>query len=70
MLMTVVDMERDSKISRHTWRLWIRQGRLATVRIGRTLRVEEREYRDFVARNRVPARQEADRQLFQEAETP
>jgi hypothetical protein len=51
MLMTIVDLEKDSQISRHTWRVWIRQRKLKIVRLGRCVRIEERVYRDFLAQN-------------------
>jgi excisionase family DNA binding protein len=53
MLMSVVELERSSGISRHTWRAWIRQGRLAVIRLGRLVRVEETAYREFLDRCRV-----------------
>ena len=49
MLLTVEDLESDSKISRHTWRTWIRLGRIPVVRIGRCVRVDEQAYRTFLA---------------------
>ena len=52
-LLTVEDLERDSKISRYTWRAWIRQGRIRPVRLGRRVRVEEEEYRRFLATART-----------------
>jgi excisionase family DNA binding protein len=60
-LLTVVELERDSKISRHTWRAWIRQGRLPVIRAGRRVRVDETDYRQFLNANRIPARSNADR---------
>jgi excisionase family DNA binding protein len=56
-LLRVEDLEQDSRISRHTWRAWIRQGRLPVIRAGRRIRVEEAEYRAFLDACRVPARQ-------------
>ncbi len=55
-LLTVVDMEKDSQVSRHTWRAWIREGKLPVIRIGRRVRVTEEDYRRFLAENRIPAR--------------
>jgi predicted site-specific integrase-resolvase len=49
MLMTVIDLEKDSQISRHTWRVWIRLGKVPTVRLGRCVRVDENTYRKFLA---------------------
>ena len=51
-LLTVEELEQDSKISRYTWRSWIRAGRLPVVRLGRRVRVAEEDYRRFVAQNR------------------
>jgi len=48
MLLTVEELERDSKISRHTWRAWIRQGKVPIVRMGRCVRVELTAYRAFL----------------------
>ncbi len=56
-LMTVVDLEKASKVSQHTWRAWIREGRLPVTRLGRRVRVAEEDYRAFVAENRTPARE-------------
>jgi len=50
-LLTVVDMEQDSKVSRYTWRTWIKQGRLPAVRLGRRVRVADEDYRRFLAAN-------------------
>ncbi len=61
MLLTVQDLERLSQISRHTWRSWIAQGRLPVIRAGRRVRVEEKDFRDFLERCRVPARDQAER---------
>ena len=51
MLMTVSDLEKDSQISRHTWRVWIRLGKVPTVRLGRCVRVDENAYRKFLAQH-------------------
>ncbi len=51
MLMTIVDLEKDSQISRHTWRVWIRLGRVPVVRLGRCVRVDEAAYRKFLAQH-------------------
>lgn len=55
-LLTVVELEQDSKISRYTWRSWIRGRRLPVVRLGRRVRVRESDYRAFLAQNLHPAR--------------
>lgn len=57
-LLTVVDMEQDSQVSRHTWRAWIREGRIPVTRLGRRVRVAEEDYRAFLAENRIPARED------------
>lgn len=51
MLMTIVDLEKDSQISRHTWRVWIRLGKVPVVRLGRCVRVDESAYRKFLAQH-------------------
>lgn len=51
-LLNVVELEERSGASRHTWRTWIREGRVACVRIGRLVRVREEDYLSFVAANR------------------
>lgn len=55
-LLTLKELEADSKISRYTWRAWIRQGRIPVTRLGRRVRVSEEDYRKFLAENRVAAR--------------
>ncbi len=57
MLHTVEWLEKDSGISRHTWRSWIRVGKIPVIRLGRRVRVAEEDYRRFLAENRVPARE-------------
>ncbi len=52
-LLSVEQLERDSGVSRHTWRSWIRSGRIIAVRLGRRVRVEEEEYRRFIERCRT-----------------
>jgi hypothetical protein len=58
MLMDFRDLEADSKVSRHTWRLWVRQRKLAHVRLGRRVLVEEAAYRQFLAERRQESRPE------------
>jgi excisionase family DNA binding protein len=60
-LLTVKELEADSKISRFTWRAWIRQGRVPVIRAGRRVRVAEEDYRAFLSANRLPARVEGGR---------
>ena len=57
-LLTVVDLERESQISRHTWRSWIAQGRLPVLRLGRRVRVSQEDFRKFISQNRTPARED------------
>lgn len=57
-LLDVRDLERDSGVSRFTWRAWIRQGRIPVIRIGRRVRVDEMDYRTFLKENRTPARKD------------
>lgn len=57
-LLTVVDMEKDSQVSRYTWRNWIREGRIQSIRIGRRVRVSEESYRAFLKSNSIPARKD------------
>jgi excisionase family DNA binding protein len=45
-----------SSLSRHTWRLWLRQRKLPAVRLGRRVLVAERDYEEFIRSQRVPAR--------------
>ncbi len=56
-LLTVLDLEKESQVSRHTWRSWIREGRIAVLRLGRRVRVDEADFRKFMAENRTPARE-------------
>lgn len=51
-LLTVKELERDSKISEHTWRKWIASGKVPSVLLGRRRRVTEEDYRRFVKRGR------------------
>jgi len=54
-LMTVEDLEKESKISKHTWRTWIKQGKLPVIRAGRRVRVDERDFEAFIASCRTDA---------------
>lgn len=49
MLLDVKELERRSGISQYTWRNWIAQGKLPVVRCGRLIRVDERDYLEFIA---------------------
>ena len=55
-LLTVQELEKDSRISRHTWRSWLRQGKIPVTRLGRRVRVAEADYKAFIEANRIPAR--------------
>jgi excisionase family DNA binding protein len=52
-LMNVEDLEEISRISRHTWRVWIRQGKVPVVRLGRSVRVKKEDYEKFIEDNRT-----------------
>lgn len=52
MLLTVMELEADSKISRYTWRAWIRQGLIPVTRLGRRVRITEDDYRRFLETRR------------------
>jgi excisionase family DNA binding protein len=58
MLMTVEDLERESQVSRFTWRTWLRERRLPMVRLGRRVRVEREDFLRFMAQNKTPAREQ------------
>ncbi len=49
-------LEERSGVSRHTWRQWVRQRRLPSVRLGRRLLVSTEDYERFIAANRVEAK--------------
>ena len=51
-------LERESDISRYTWRSWVRQGRLPCYRLGRRVMVSEQDYQEFLRKSRVPARED------------
>ncbi len=48
-LLTVRDIEKETKVSRHTWRTWIRENRLPVLRLGRTVRVARADLDKFLA---------------------
>jgi excisionase family DNA binding protein len=52
-LLTVKELEQDSRISRVTWRTWIRTGKIPVVRLGRRVRVAEEDYQRFLLENRT-----------------
>ena len=49
---TVKELERDSKISEHTWRKWIASGKVPSVLLGRRRRVTDEDYRRLIKRGR------------------
>lgn len=55
-LLTVIELEADSKISRYTWRSWIKQGLIPATRLGRRVRVNEEDYRRFLQDRRDEVR--------------
>src|SRR5262245_36560846 len=55
-LLTVVQLEQDSGVSRYTWRAWIRAGKLPVVRLGRLVRVAEEDYRRLLEECRAQGR--------------
>ncbi len=55
-LLTVRDLERESKVSRHTWRTWIREKKLPVLRLGRTVRVARADLDKFLAAAREAQR--------------
>lgn len=66
MLLTVEEIARDSQISKFTWWLWIRQGKLPTIRLGRRIRVEEEVYKRFLEAHRAGYAEGGDTQKQQE----
>jgi len=49
MLLTLEELEKDSKINAQTWRVWIKQGRVPCIRFSRrSIRVELSAYRAFL----------------------
>jgi excisionase family DNA binding protein len=64
-LMTVEELAKDSKISKFTWRRWLRLKKLPAINFGRRVRVAEEDYRAFLAAhhmNGAPARRAATKQ--------
>jgi excisionase family DNA binding protein len=55
-LMSIEDLERDSKVSRFTWRSWIRAGKVPALRLGRRVLVDEKDYQRFLKQNLKPSR--------------
>jgi excisionase family DNA binding protein len=60
-MLNVVQLEQATggSVSRHTWRAWIRQGKIAVVRLGRRVMVRDEDLQRFIEENRIPARGDA-----------
>lgn len=43
--------EKSGGVSVHSWRLWIRQGRLPSVKLGTRVLVREQDFLDFIEAN-------------------
>lgn len=54
-LLSLEALEERSDVSRHTWRLWLRQRKLPCIRLGRRVLVAETDYETFIASRRVEA---------------
>lgn len=50
-LLAVQELEKRSTVSKHTWRLWIRQGKLPSVKLGSRVLVREADYLEFIETN-------------------
>ncbi len=59
MLMSVEQLEEASGVSRYTWRSWIKQRKVAHVRLGRRVFVPRTDYEKLVRAGRVEAREAA-----------
>jgi excisionase family DNA binding protein len=58
--MDLATLERETKISRYTWRNWLREGWLPSFRLGRRLCVREEDFVAFVkSRRQATAADEA-----------
>lgn len=55
-LLDVNELEARSDVSRFTWRRWIAEGRIPTVRLGRLVKVKEEDYERYIADNRTEAK--------------
>ncbi len=58
-LLTVMELEALTGVSRHTWRRHIRDGSISAIRIGRLVRVAEETLEAFLAKHTLPAKQQA-----------
>lgn len=57
-LLAIPELAEDSKVSTHTWRLWIRQGKLPSVKLGSRVLVRESDYLEFIEANLRAGREE------------
>ena len=57
-LLTVEELERETKISKHTWRVWIKARKLPAIRAGRRVRVDQRDFEAFIKSCRIEKRDE------------
>jgi Helix-turn-helix domain len=55
-LLSVVQLEARTGLSRFTWRAMIARGDVPVIRIGRRVFVAETDLSEFISRHRVPAR--------------
>jgi excisionase family DNA binding protein len=55
-LLGLDEIEERTDIKRPTWRAWIRQGRLPSVKLGTRVLVSENDLAAFLAAHRRPAR--------------
>jgi len=55
-LLSVVQLEARTGLSRFTWRAMITRGDVPVIRIGRRVFVAEADLSEFISRHRVPAR--------------
>ena len=58
-LLGLDELEERTDIKRPTWRAWISQGRLPSIKLGRRVLVSESDLADFLAAHRRPARAKA-----------
>jgi excisionase family DNA binding protein len=55
MLMSLEDLSRESRISKHTWRGWLRRKRISHLRLGRRVLVAREDFEAFLRASRVEA---------------
>jgi excisionase family DNA binding protein len=58
-LLGLDEVEERTNIKRPTWRSWVRQGRLAHVKLGTRVLISENDLAAFLAAHRRPARAKA-----------